>query len=73
MRTYGIFDQNKNYKLLRYSDTEQTDYTYQAFDYPTKTHYEVREICIPNIEYSDSYIGKYYNSNTDTFSDSPIN
>lgn len=73
MRTYGIFDQNKNYKLLRYSDTEQTDYTYQAFDYPTKTYYEVREICIPNIEYSDSYIGKYYNSNTDTFSDDPIN
>jgi len=73
MRLYGIFDQNKNYQLIRYSTDEQTDAVYQKLDYPTKTYYEVREICIPNIEYSDSYIGKYYNSNTDTFSDNPIN
>jgi hypothetical protein len=72
MRLYGIFDQNKNYKLLRYSTDEQIDSVYQAFDYNTKTHYEVREVCLPNIEYSDSYIGKYYNSNTDTFSDDPL-
>jgi hypothetical protein len=37
MRLYGIFDQNKNYKLLRYSTDEQTDSVYQQFDYPTKT------------------------------------
>lgn len=67
MRTYGIFDQNKNYKLLRYSDAEQTDYTYQAFDYPTKTYYEVREVCLPNIEYSENNIGKSYNLDTKTF------
>jgi hypothetical protein len=73
MKLYGIFDQNKNYKLLRYSTDEQTDWVYQSFDYATKTSYEVREICLPNIEYSDSYIGKYYNSNTDTFSDDPLN
>jgi len=73
MKLYGIFDQNKNYKLIRYSTVEQSDAVYLAFDYPTKTSYEVREVCLPNIEYSDSYIGKYYNSNTDTFSDDPIN
>lgn len=73
MRLYGIFDQNKNYKLLRYSTVEQADSVIQAFDYPTKTYYEVREICVPNIEYSESYIGKYYNSNTDTFSEDPLN
>ena len=73
MKLYGIFDQNKNYKLLRYSEVEQVDSVYLALDYPTKTSYEVREICIPNIEYSENYIGKYYNSNTNTFSESPIN
>ena len=73
MKLYGIFDQNKNYKLIRYSDVEQTDSVYQKFDYPTKTYYEVREVCLPNIEYSEDYIGKYYNSNTDTFSDDPLN
>ena len=73
MRLYGIFDQNQNYKLLRYSTVEQADSVIQAFDYPTKTYYEVREVSIPNIEYSEAYIGKYYNSNTDTFSDDPIN
>lgn len=71
MRLYGIFDQNKNYKLLMYSTDEQTNRTYQAFDYPTKTYYEVREVCLPNIEYSNDNIGKYYNPNTDTFSDIP--
>ena len=73
MRLYGIFDQNQNYKLIRYSDVEQTDSVYQKFEYPAKTYHEVREVCLPNIEYSESYIGKYYNSNTDTFSDDPIN
>jgi len=67
MKLYGIFDENKNYKLLRYSDTEQTNNTYQAFDYPTKTYSEVKEVCLPNIEYSEEYIGKNYNPSTDTF------
>jgi hypothetical protein len=73
MRLYAIFDINNNYKLLRYSQVEQGSSTIQAFDYPTKTYYEVREVCLPNIEYSESYIGKYYNSNTDTFSENPLN
>jgi|688.fasta_scaffold2300305_1 hypothetical protein len=72
MKLYGIFDQNKNYKLLRYSTDEQTSRVYQEFDYTTKTYYEVSEICLPNIEYADSNIGKYYNSATDTFSDDPL-
>jgi hypothetical protein len=73
MKLYGIFDKNKNYQLIRYSTDEQVDSVYQAFDYPTKTSYEIREVCLPNIEYSESYIGKYYNSNTDTFSENPLN
>jgi len=67
MTTYGIFDKNKNYKLLRYSDTEQTNYTYQSFDYATKTYHEVKEICLPDIEYSEEYIGKDYDPNIQQF------
>lgn len=73
MKLYGIFDQNQSYKLLRYSTVEQADTIVQAFDYPTKTYYEVKEVCIPNIEYSEDYLGQYYNSNTDTFSTNPLN
>jgi len=67
MKLYGIFDENKNYKLLRYSEVEQTSRTYQNFDYPTKTFYEVKEVCLPDIEYSEEYIGKNYNLNTQQF------
>jgi hypothetical protein len=67
MKLYGIFDQNQNYKLLRYSTDEQTSRTYQQFDYSTKTYYEVKEICLPNIEYSEDNIGKSYNQSTNTF------
>ena len=67
MKLYGIFDQNKNYKLIRYSDVEQTDSVYQKFDYPTKTSYEVREVCLPEIEYLEENIGKNYDINTKTF------
>lgn len=67
MKLYGIFDQNKNYKLLRYSTDEQVNSIRQEFDYQTKTYYEVSEICLPNIEYSEEYIGKSYNLDTKTF------
>jgi hypothetical protein len=73
MKLYGIFDQNKNYKLLRYSTQEQGSSVYTDLDYATKTPYEVSEICLPNIEYSGIYIGKYYDPNTDTFSEDPLN
>lgn len=67
MKLYGIFDENKNYKLLRYSEIEQINNTYQSFDRSTKTYFEVKEVCLPNIEYSEEYIGKNYNPSTDTF------
>lgn len=67
MKLYGIFDDNKNYKLLRYSEVEQTNRTYQHLDYNTKTHYEIKEICLPDIEYSEQNIGKNYDINTQTF------
>jgi len=68
MKLYGIFDENKNYKLLRYSHAEQNSSVYKAFDYNTKTFYEVKEVCLPNIEYSEEYIGKNYDPNTQIFS-----
>lgn len=67
MKLYGIFDQNKNYKLLRYSEVEQINRTYQHLDYNTKTYYEVNEICLPEIEYFSENIGKTYDINTNTF------
>ena len=73
MNYYGIFDQNNNYKLLRYSNAPQEGRTYQLFDFPSKTYSTIIEICLPNIAYLQDNIGKYYNSNTDTFSDDPIN
>lgn len=67
MKLYGIFDQNDNYKLLRYSIEEQVGSTYNQFDYLTKTYSEVKEICLPNIEHSEKYIGKNYDPNTQQF------
>lgn len=68
MKLYGIFDENNNYKLLRYSHAEQNSSEYKNFDYATKTFYQVKEVCLPDIEYSEDYIGKNYNPNTKTFS-----
>ena len=65
MKLYGIFDQS--YKLLRYSTDEQNNPVYQAFNYSTKTYSQVKEICLPNIEYSEDNISKYYNLDTKTF------
>ena len=73
MKLYGIFDQNKNYQLIRYSTVEQASSIVQTLDHSTKTYYEVKEICLPNIEYSENHIGKFYDPNTDTFSESTLN
>jgi len=67
MKYYGIFDQNNNYKLLRYSNAPQESRTYQVFDFPTKTYSTIIEICLPEIEYSVDNIAKHYNTSTNTF------
>jgi hypothetical protein len=68
MKLYGIFDQNNNYKLLRYSNAPQEARTYQASNYPTSSSYStVNEICLSDIEYSTENIGKNYNTTTKTF------
>lgn len=67
MKYYGIFNQNDNYKLLRYSNAIQEARTYQNFDYSTKTYSTIIEICLPDIEYSIDNIGKNYNPDTKTF------
>lgn len=71
MRLYGIFDQN--YKLLRYSTDPQTGESYNYTDPITKQTSIINEVCISNIEYSEEYIGKYYQAATDSFSDTPSN
>lgn len=69
MKLYGIFDKNQNYKLLRYSDIEQTSLKYRVFDPVNKTYSneEVEEVCLPDIDYSSDNIGKNYDINTGQF------
>ena len=69
MKLYGIFNQNDNYKLLRYSTDEQTENTYSYTDPVSKTFVTVHEVCIPDIDYSEDFIGKFYNLETQTFSE----
>lgn len=67
MKLFGIFDKNQNYKLIRYSQLEQNENTYNEYDRSTNTTYIVHEICLPEIEYSEDSIGKTYNIETQTF------
>jgi hypothetical protein len=67
MKLFGIFDLNQNYKLLRYSQLEQIDRICSEYDRDTNTYYEVHEVCLPEIDYSEENIGKTYNIETQTF------
>jgi hypothetical protein len=69
MKYYGIFDQNQNYKLLRYSTDPQAGGVYSYTDPVTKTQVTVSEVCIPDIDYVEGNIGKSYDPNTGTFID----
>jgi len=67
MKLYGIFNTNQNYKLLRYSQIEQGENTYDEYDRSTNTYYTIHEVCLPEIDYSEDNIGKTYNIETQTF------
>lgn len=67
MKLFGVFDKNKNYKLLRYSQLEQLENVYEEFDRETNTYYTIHEICLPEIDYSEDNIGKTYNIETQSF------
>ena len=67
MKYYGIFDQNNNHKLLRYSTDPQVGGLVSYTDPVTKTTVSVNEVCLPDIEYSEDNIGKNYNTTTKTF------
>ena len=67
MKLFGIFDKNQNYKLIRYSQLEQTERVYNEYDRSTNTSYTVHEICLPEIDYLEDNIGKTYNIETQTF------
>jgi len=69
MKLYGIFNQNDNYKLLRYSNAPQQGNTYQVSNYPNSSGSStVIEVCLPDIDYNTENIGKFYNATTKTFS-----
>jgi hypothetical protein len=67
MKLFGIFDKNQNYKLLRYSQVEQLESIYDNYDRQTNTTHTIHEVCLPEIEYSESSIGKTYNIETQAF------
>jgi hypothetical protein len=67
MTLYGIFDKNKNHKLLRYSTVEQVERKYMQVDGPGLQPYKIWEVCYPNIEYSTDKIGQEYDPNTGTW------
>jgi hypothetical protein len=67
MKLFGIFDKNNNYKLLRYSTDSQNNPPYISFDINTKNSFIVEEVCIPDIDYSETNIGRHYNISTNSF------
>jgi len=67
MKLYGIFNLNDNNKLLRYSTDLQAERTYIWNDPVSKSELTIHEICLPDIEYSEQYIGKKYNIETGIF------
>ena len=71
MKLYGIFDNNNI--LIRYSNVPQESSTYEKTNYPLPGYTIITEHCLPNIEYSLDYIGKYYDVSTDSFSEKFIN
>jgi hypothetical protein len=70
MKLYGIFDSNNI--LLRYSYVPQETKTYEQSNYPLSGYTTIIEHCLPDIEYSIEYIGKYYNPTTNIFTQSVI-
>lgn len=68
MKLYGIFDKLDNYKLLRYSMAPIEDSIINVtLDPVTQTSITVHETCLSGIEYSLEYIGRHYNTETNTF------
>jgi hypothetical protein len=69
MKLFGIFDKNENYKLLRYSTYIQNESVYEKYNKDTNLIKIVNEICLPEIDYVETYIGKHYDINLKTFID----
>jgi len=67
MKLYGIFDKLDGYRLLRYSTAEANESINIVVVPGTYTTKEVHEVCIPDIEYSETNLGKRYNIQTGTF------
>lgn len=68
MKLYGIFDANKSYTLLRYSELSQTENTYTTIDEATRQLVVIKEVCIADVEYNSENIGKKYDNLTKLFS-----
>ena len=67
MKLFGIFDKNKNYKLIRYSNINQSNNRYNIFDTEINKVREVEEICISDIDYDLNNIGKNYDIKSKKF------
>jgi hypothetical protein len=67
MKLFGIFDKNKNYKLLRYSTYMQNESIYEKYNKTTSELDIIHEICFSDIDYSVDYIGKYYDIDNKNF------
>lgn len=65
---FGIFNKLNNYELLRYSMIEQKSKKYFITDTENNNaSVEVEEVCIPDIEYDENFIGQSYNTETKEF------
>ena len=67
MELYGIFNKLDNYKLLRYSATEQSNKIYKVISPNTKQEEQIEEVCLPDIKYNENFIGRHYNIEINEF------
>jgi hypothetical protein len=69
MKIHGIFNELDSYRLLRFSNFPQTGREYSVSNYPAPGETQIKEVCIADIDYDESKIGKTYDLNTNTFID----
>lgn len=68
MNYYGIFNKLDNYRLLHYSTADIGTREYEDLVPGSRTETQkIVSVCLPDIEYSLSYIGKCYDPETKTF------
>lgn len=69
MKLYGIFNELDSHKLLRFSNFPQIGREYSVDNYPLPGATLIKELCLPDIDYDETKIGKAYDVTTGTFAD----